>query len=409
MNISDREHLTLGFTNKGFDRGMVQETLYPWDTAVERWEKEGLKSDFSKNLKKPEIDTVLMYIHRGREYRPEELYYNTMMATTVHDLNRELGFDPIMRMAFRVPFVSFEEKILEDTNEYYIRYDRDGWTRKYYKHSELVEIIRPVLQNEEDWEKLKERATQQLEKYCTKENVEKMYGPFREGCKNGDFSIRFRLTGFFWASRDLFGVEGQFYAFYDYPDIIHDINQFIADTYLKQMDMILDVITPGVLFFEEDLSGKNGPMISAEVFNEFVAKYYKQVVPFFRSKGVREIFVDTDGDFKSLIPHFIHAGIDSFLPFDVNAGMDIFEIRALYPKLKIIGGFNKLCIEQGPAAIDQEFERLLPIIKQGGYMPGCDHQPTPDTTLESYRYYIKKLTEVMTQYRGENAIDHQLD
>ena len=54
-------------------------------------------------------------------------------------------------------------------------------------------------------------------------------------------------------------------------------------------------------------------------------------------------------------------------------------------------------IEEGPAAIDAEFERILPVVRQGGYIVGADHQVTPDTSLENYRYYIGRLKEVMAQ------------
>ena len=52
------------------------------------------------------------------------------------------------------------------------------------------------------------------------------------------------------------------------------------------------------------------------------------------------------GSFNRLIPDFIEAGVDGFLPMDVNAGMDIVKVRQLYPGLKFIGGFNKLTIEE---------------------------------------------------------------
>jgi hypothetical protein len=37
----------------------------------------------------------------------------------------------------------------------------------------------------------------------------------------------------------------------------------------------------------------------------------------------------------------------------------------------------------------------MPVIRQGGYIPGADHQVAPSTSLENYLYYIKRLKEVM--------------
>ena len=147
----------------------------------------------------------------------------------------------------------------------------------------------------------------------------------------------------------------------------------------------------------EDLSGKNGPMLSPEHFDEFVAPYYKKLVPFLKEHGVKHVFVDTDGDFTALIPNFMESGIEGFLPMDVNAGVDIVKVREKYPNLKFIGGFNKLTIPDGKEAIDKEFERLMPVIRQGGYIPATDHQVAPSTSLENYLYYVEKLKRVMTE------------
>ena len=42
--------------------------------------------------------------------------------------------------------------------------------------------------------------------------------------------------------------------------------------------------------------------------------------------------------------------------------------------MKFIGAFNKLALLEGPEGIDREFQRLMPVIRQGGYISGLDHQ-----------------------------------
>jgi uroporphyrinogen-III decarboxylase len=193
------------------------------------------------------------------------------------------------------------------------------------------------------------------------------------------------------------GIEPHLYAFYDRPELLHDMNSYILEVYLEKLTKVLDIIPVDVLYIMEDLSGKNGPMISPALFDEFVGSYYKKLIPVLKRKGVRNVFVDTDGDFKKLIPNFLEAGVEGFLPMDVNAGMDIVAVREEFPKLKFIGAYNKLSIAAGKEAIDREFERILPVIRQGGYIPGTDHQVAPSTSLENYMYYIKRLKEVMTK------------
>lgn len=60
-----------------------------------------------------------------------------------------------------------------------------------------------------------------------------------------------------------------------------------------------------------------------------------------------------------------------------------------------IGAYNKLCIAEGRDAIDKEFERIMPVIRLGGFIPGCDHQVASSASLENYMYYINRLKEIM--------------
>lgn len=386
MNDSEKLLRTLNFERipKGTS-GSVLETFFPWNLTVNKWCEEGLPKQFNaKNLFPNPKDLK----HR---------YLNDSMANPVYEYEQYLGLDGVKRIAFRIPFQSFEEEIIKETDEYILKIDVDGWHRKYYKNSDLVQKIQPVVRCMEEWQALKSKATKELERYCTDENIKEIYGQFKEAHEAGDFSIRFRISGFFWTPRQLFGIEEHMFAFFDMPEVIKDMNQFIVDIYIKYLGKIFDIIKPEVILLEEDLSGSNGPMLSPATFDEFVGDYYKMLFPFLKSKGVKNIFVDTDGDFNKLIPNFIEAGIDGFLPMDVNAGMDIVEVRKKYPKLKFIGAYNKLEIEKGKEAINKEFERILPVIRQGGYVPGADHQVTPDTSLENYKYYITKLKKVMVQ------------
>ena len=40
-----------------------------------------------------------------------------------------------------------------------------------------------------------------------------------------------------------------------------------------------------------------------------------------------------------------------------------------------------------------EFERILPAIRSGGYIPSVDHQTPPDVSMDNYRIYMRLLRE----------------
>ena len=402
MNAFEREVKTLSFSNEGLDRGVVEESMYPWDKTIAAWDTQGLQTGFLDKVHFATLPTDNLYAYNA-PYEPWENYYNTMMTEPVFTHEQNFAFDPVKRICFRIPFISFEEEVREETDTYIIRRDRDGWVRKYPKGDGLVEDIRPVVTDEDDWEMLKAHVKEQIRLHLTPENMHKAFDKYAEGCKNGDYVVRLRLQGFFWCPRDLFGIEDHLYAYYDYPEVLKDIARFQLDVYKEQLDGILKILTPSLVFFEEDFSGKNGPMISPATFNEFVVPCYQEIIPFLKERGIPNVFLDTDGDFTVMVPNLLKAGIDGILPVDVNAGVDIVKVRQQFPQLKFFGGFNKLAIIDGKDAIEAEIKRLEPVIRQGGCIICTDHQAAPHTPLENYRYYVQRLHETMCQWRGENA------
>lgn len=386
----ERERQTLNF-QRPEGRGTVAETFYPWVLTTNRFKEEGMPAEIADGAKDITNNIV------GNKANQDEKYLPVNWGEGVMEYEKYLGFDPVRRIHFVLPFRRFEEKIIEETPEHVIKQDIYG--RQVIRHagSELEMDYKPVIETQEDWDALKEHARKELELYFTDELIESTYGPLKEGHDRGDYSIRLNIEGFFWVPRELMGIEAHMFAFYDEPELLHDINDFILEIYQTKLMKVIELLQPDVVYFMEDLSGKNGPMVSPEHFEEFLGDYYRKLIPMFKERGVGNVFVDTDGDFAQLIPNFMAAGVDGFLPMDVNAGMNIVKVREQFPTLKFIGSFNKLMIAEGKEAIDKEFERLLPIIRQGGFIPGSDHQVAPSTSLEDYRYYIAKLHEAMQQ------------
>ena len=75
------------------------------------------------------------------------------------------------------------------------------------------------------------------------------------------------------------------------------------------------------------------------------------------------------------------------------AGVDALRLRAQFPRLCMIGHFDKMTMSRGEPAMRAEFERLMPLLKTGGFIPSVDHQTPPDVSLEQYRCYLRLLEE----------------
>ena len=208
----------------------------------------------------------------------------------------------------------------------------------------------------------------------------------------GDAVVWFSLSGFFWWPRVLLGIEPHLYAFYDQPEIMHRINADQTAYMLRCIDRFCEVCTPDFMTFAEDMSYNHGPMISKGQFDEFMAPYYVQVVPKLKERGIH-VLVDSDGDVERLIPWQESVGIEGILPLERMAGVDVNRIRREHPNWKMIGAFDKMVMHRGEAAIREEFERLMPVMRSGRYIPSVDHQTPPNVSLTDYHLYLKLLRE----------------
>lgn len=210
--------------------------------------------------------------------------------------------------------------------------------------------------------------------------------------KAGSTVISIALDGFFWFPRILLGIEPHLYAFYDNPGLMHAINADLLEYNLRVIARVCEIVAPGFVALNEDMSFNLGPMISRECFDAFLAPYYREIIPELKRRGVLPV-VDSDGDVTEMIPWLEAVGIEGLLPYERMSGVDVAQIRRDHPRFRIIGAFDKTSMHSGEHAMRQEFERLLPVVRQGGFIPSVDHQTPPDVSLEQYRCYVSLLKE----------------
>ncbi len=219
--------------------------------------------------------------------------------------------------------------------------------------------------------------------------TKRVWGEWMELQAAGRAVLWLTLDGFFWWPRSLMGIETHLYAFYDQPELMHRMNEDLCQWQLGLVDEFkafgieVDFVTVA-----EDMSYKHGPMLSRETFDEFLAPYYNQVVP--KVKEITSfVLVDTDGEARAMIPWLQSVGVEGMLPLERRAGMDLAEIRRDFPEMRFIGHYDKTVMHLGREAMVAEFERLLPVARQGGYIMSVDHQTPPDVSYEMYQTYLE--------------------
>ena len=246
----------------------------------------------------------------------------------------------------------------------------------------------PIIETEDDYERIKP--------YLFPEDAVTRYrdvfAKLKPAHDAGQFTVWYTLEGYFWFPRTLFGIEGHLYSFYDQPQLYHRICRDLMEWELICAEQISEMIQPDFMTFAEDMSYNNGPMLSEPMFEEFLAPYYKKLIPTIKKAGTR-VIVDTDGDVTLMIPWLKEAGVEGVLPLERQAGVDLNQIRADWPEFILIGGFDKMVMKRGEEAMRAEFERLLPCMRSGRCVPGVDHQTPPDVSIDNYRIYVRLLKE----------------
>lgn len=210
--------------------------------------------------------------------------------------------------------------------------------------------------------------------------------------EGGNAVVWITLEGYFWFPRTLMGFEKLMYAYYDQPELIHQMNQDLLDFNLRLLGQIGKMGRPTFMTIAEDMSYNNGPMVSREICDQFMTPYYNTMLARAKEMGMLTV-VDTDGDVTLLVPWLQDVGVEGVLPLERQAGVDGMQLREQFPKLRMIGHYNKMVMPQGEQAMRKEFERLVPLMRTGGFIPSVDHQTPPGVSLDQYRIYRRLLDE----------------
>lgn len=205
------------------------------------------------------------------------------------------------------------------------------------------------------------------------------------------------IPGGFDEPRQLLGEENICLAYYEQPELIHDILQTIGDTAFQVLERVSRTVPVDLLSVHEDMAGKSGPLAGPKQIEAFIAPYYRRIWDLLAERGARVFDQDSDGNMNHVIEAFLAAGVNCMHPMEPAAGMDIVQVREKYGKrLAFYGGLDKHVLRQSPAAIATELERKLPpMVRTGGCVLGLDHRIPNGTPLANYRFYLQKAWEIL--------------
>ena len=194
--------------------------------------------------------------------------------------------------------------------------------------------------------------------------------------------------------RNLLGLEGSCYLHADDDELFTEIIDTVAELCYRKTEYVLQA---GARFdfghFWEDISFKNGPLISPPVFYEKVGPHYRRITDLLARHGIDIVSLDSDGCIDALIPTWFENGVNTMFPIEVGTWeASIAPWREQYGRdLRGVGGMNKNVFARDRAAVDAEVERLVPLVELGGFIPCPDHRIPPDAEYDNVRYYCDQM------------------
>ena len=380
--MNARERFTNSLLFQPVDRPFRWETLGMWPETLDRWFAEGLDPDLAQP-------------------RPEDW---GALRSDMHlrVLVRGFGLDRVDYLRGAVisgytesPFLpEFDLLELENDGEKRLIQDHDGILKREFVHygtSSMPQYVRYPVKTRADFHALLPRLDPS--------HPQRLCADWAQTCAayaRRDFPVGLTICGAYGHPRNLLGVEGLSEAYYDQPALLREILEHWTDFYCRLAERVWQGVQFDFVLIWEDMAYKNGPLISPRMVREFMLPYYRRFIDHVRGLGCRIIIVDSDGDVRLLAPLFLSAGVNAMLPFEVQAGMDVREFRRQYGRdLALIGGLDKRCLAESPAAVEDELRgRMLPLLRSGGYIPALDHTVPPNVSLDQFRAYLDLIRRI---------------
>ena len=359
--MTNKERYKKTFLCQEADRAPFNFYFGPWGETLARWQKEGLGENNA-------------------------------------DWASPFGFDPgvwVVPINYG-PCPAFEYSVIERKKTTAIVTDHFGVLQEVSLSGPTIpKYLKFPVYDADSWIKYKKER-------LNPDSPERFSADFLELAKrindyDGPVQLNSYPHGVFGTVRELLGLENLMFAFYDDPDLVHMIMDDLTDFWLAIYKIACEKfgIKADIIHIWEDMSGKQGSLISPALIEEFMSPNYRKMRSFANCHGIHTLALDTDGNVDDLIEVYMNAGINALLPFEVAAGCDIVKYRKNYPSLCIMGGIDKLEIAKGKAAIDSELMRIAPMLDCPGYIPALDHLPHPDISWEDFCYFNRSLKNLV--------------
>lgn len=355
-----------------------------WEDTLIKWEEQGIKAKISKS----------------------DLIYSDNKLNMNLSLNNHFKFD--FNMIFLDNSLRMPSKLIKKENGKITVQDRCGYTAdKFIGKSRTLHMYNHVTLNKKVWNNLKARLVVDFDKLSriddkslfmsykpnitweqSIDNTNKIYkkNKYTLISSYGPFEASWRHRGFTELLMDTATDE-----------------KFIEEMFEFHTDLIIETLKKGLsmglkvdgYYLIEDLGYTGGLLFSKEVYKRTLHKQHKKLGDFLHKKSI-QFFMHSCGKIKELIPLFIDEGLDVIQAIEAKADQDVAKLSKIYGKdLCFMGNIDVLKLLGSKEDIKREiYNKIIPAIKNGGYIYHSDHSIPPEVSLENYIHTMKLIKEI---------------
>ena len=295
----------------------------------------------------------------------------------------------------------FEEEVLEHRNGHYVVRDWKGNICEISDEYDVTYLRQAIdfvtrrwiscpVETRDDWEQMKTRYDIDAPGRFPADFAARC-----ETARQRNHVLGFRFAGPFWQMREWCGFEGLCILMAEKPEFVDEMAEFWQDFVSRMLERILAHVVPDSVGFNEDMAYKAKAMISPTMTRRFCKPSWDRWTRQLRSAGVPLIDMDSDGFIGELIPIWIESGINVCDPIEVAAHNDIVEFRHRFGhQMAYTGGVDKRAMAKGGPTLREEIRRIEPVVRDGGYIPGCDHGIPADVSWQNFVDYCRLLAQI---------------
>jgi hypothetical protein len=182
------------------------------------------------------------------------------------------------------------------------------------------------------------------------------------------------------------------------PQVVREAMAIQGDFAAALAERILDRTEVEAAIFSEPIGGNHGPLISPDMYDDVVLSSYDPLISLLKRRGVETLILRTYANARVLIPKLLERGFTCIWACEVDIGaMDYRSLRREFGKaLRLIGGIDLDSLHRSRAAVDRELdEKARPLLADGGYVPLADGRVRADVPYDTYRYYRRRLQDLI--------------